>query len=52
VHASHQYFTNKILWGARHADIITDEEGAMTVDLRKFHVAEPTKPIDGFPYPP
>jgi inward rectifier potassium channel len=51
VHARHQYFTNQILWGARHADIITDEKGAMIVDLRKFHVTEPTKPIDGFPYP-
>lgn len=52
VHASHHYFANQIVWGARHADIISEaEDGAMLVDLRNFHVTEPTTPIDGFPYP-
>jgi inward rectifier potassium channel len=53
VHASHIYFANQILWGARHADIVSEaEDGAMVVDLRKFHDTEPTVPIVGFPYPP
>jgi inward rectifier potassium channel len=52
VHASQHYFANQILWGARHSDIISEgEDGAMVVDLRKFHDTEETKPIEGFPYP-
>lgn len=52
VHASHRYFTHQILWGARHADLITEgEDGSVLVDLRKFHDIEATTPIDGFPYP-
>jgi len=53
VHASHIYFTDQILWGARHADITSEaEDGSLIVDLRKFHDTEPTQPIAGFPYPP
>jgi len=52
VHASHIYFTNQVLWGARHADITSEaEDGTLLVDLRKFHDTEPTEPIAGFPYP-
>jgi inward rectifier potassium channel len=53
VHASHIYFTDQILWGARHADTTFEaEDGSLIVDLRKFHNTEPTQPIVGFPYPP
>lgn len=52
VHASHIYFTNQILWGARHADITSEaEDGSILIDLRKFHDTEPTEPNAGFPYP-
>jgi inward rectifier potassium channel len=52
VHARHRYYANQIVWGARHVDIIAEgEDGSMLVDLRKFHLTEPTTPIDGFPYP-
>jgi inward rectifier potassium channel len=52
IHASHQYYPPQILWGARHADILSDTaDGNMLLDLRKFHDVEPTKPTDAFPYP-
>lgn len=51
VHASHRYFTHQILWGARHADILSDQGAVVVLDLRKFHDTVPTSPIAGFPYP-
>jgi inward rectifier potassium channel len=52
VHARQRYTAGEIVWGARHADIITeDERGTLIVDLTKFHEIVPTRPIDGFPYP-
>jgi inward rectifier potassium channel len=52
IHASHQYFARQILWGARHADILSEaENGDLILDLEKFHDTEPTQPIEGFPYP-
>jgi inward rectifier potassium channel len=52
VHARCEYDGEKIVWGARHADILgEDEDGTFVVDLRKFHSIVPTIPIEGFPYP-
>jgi inward rectifier potassium channel len=52
VHARRQYGDKEILWGARHADILSeDAQGNLTLDIRKFHDVTPTVPIDGFPYP-
>jgi inward rectifier potassium channel len=52
VHASHQYFARQVLWGARHADILSESsDGNMVIDLDKFHDVELTPPSDGFPYP-
>lgn len=52
VHARKRYVASDIVWGARHADILSeDERGSLIVDLTKFHEIEPTVPIDGFPYP-
>ena len=52
IHASHQYFTRQILWGARHADILSEaENGDLVLDLNKFHDTEPTAPSPQFPYP-
>jgi inward rectifier potassium channel len=52
VHARHRYVDGEIEWGARHADILSeDEHGDIVLDVRKFHDVLPTKPTEGFPYP-
>jgi inward rectifier potassium channel len=52
VHARRRYQDNEIVWGARHADILTeDEDGNLVMDVRRFHEIQPTEPIDDFPYP-
>ena len=52
VHARKRYADHDIVWGARHADILTeDEAGNLIMDVRRFHDIEDTEPIDGFPYP-
>jgi inward rectifier potassium channel len=52
IHASHQYFARQILWGARHADILSEApDGDLIMDLDKFHDTEPTAPSAPFPYP-
>jgi inward rectifier potassium channel len=52
VHARRRYTTDEILWGARHADVLTeDKDGNLVMDIRKFHETEPTVPTDDFPYP-
>jgi inward rectifier potassium channel len=41
VHASHRYFAHQVAWNARHADILSEsEDGALVLDLRKFHEVE------------
>jgi inward rectifier potassium channel len=52
VHARHRYVAADIVWGARHADILSeDERGTVIVDLTKFHDVVATLPSEGFPYP-
>lgn len=52
VHARHKYTDEAVVWGARHADILSEDEGGVIVlDLRKFHELMPTERADGFPYP-
>ncbi len=52
VHARHRYEHQEIVWGARHADILSEEaDGTIVVDMRKFHEIVPTAPTEGFPYP-
>jgi inward rectifier potassium channel len=52
IHAGQRYFARQILWGSRHRDIVAEaEDGAVVVDLRRFHDVEPTPPAPGFPYP-
>jgi inward rectifier potassium channel len=52
VHARRRYTAGEILWGARHADVLTeDDAGNLVMDVRKFHDTEPTEPVEGFPYP-
>jgi inward rectifier potassium channel len=52
VHARHRYHDDEILWGARHADILNEQEdGTLVLDMRRFHKVVATEPIAGFPYP-
>lgn len=52
VHARKRYVDSQIVWGARHADILSEEpDGRIIIDMRKFHSLIPTKPSDSFPYP-
>jgi inward rectifier potassium channel len=52
VHARKRYLDHEIAWGARHADILTeDAEGNLVLDVRRFHDILPTEPLDDFPYP-
>jgi inward rectifier potassium channel len=52
VHAAHRYTDKEIVWGARHADVLSeDADGVLVLDVRKFHDVVPTAPTDGFPYP-
>ncbi len=52
VHARKRYVATDLIWGARHADILTENTaGGLVVDLTKFHEIVHTEPIDGFPYP-
>jgi inward rectifier potassium channel len=52
VHARRTYNDREILWGARHADVLSeDAQGRIVLDVRQFHHVTPTTPIEGFPYP-
>lgn len=52
VHARHQYEHDQVIWGARHADILTDIPGGdMILDIRRFHDLVLTEPTPEFPYP-
>ena len=52
VHARHRYLDSEIVWGARHADVLSeDDKGNLVLDVRRFHELVPTVPIDGFQYP-
>ena len=51
VHARHQYTAKSIVWGARPVDVLSEsDDGALVLDLSKFHAIEATPAIDGFPY--
>jgi inward rectifier potassium channel len=52
IHGAHRYFARQIVWGARHADILSEgDDGDLVLDLRKFQDVEPTRPTADFPYP-
>jgi len=41
-----------VAFGQRLADVLSeDQDGAVILDLTKFHALEPSTPIEGFPYP-
>jgi inward rectifier potassium channel len=53
VHARHRYTEHDIIFGARHADILSEgADGRMVLDLHKFHLLQPSEPTAEFPYPP
>ncbi len=52
VHARRTYEQNEILWGARHADVLSETpDGNMILDVRRFHEIVQTEPTATFPYP-
>lgn len=52
VHARKRYLDTDILWGARHADVLSERaDGSLVLDVRRFHEVIPTEPVAGFPYP-
>jgi inward rectifier potassium channel len=52
VYARHRYTDDDIIWGARHADIIHEDDlGQIILDLRRFHDLVSTEPTVEFPYP-
>jgi inward rectifier potassium channel len=51
VHARKVFPAASIVWGARLADVITETDNLMILDLAKFHDIEPTAPTESFPYP-
>jgi inward rectifier potassium channel len=52
VHARRRYLDTDLTWGARHADVLSeDEHGNIVLDVRRFHELVPTEPVEGFPYP-
>lgn len=53
VHARHTYAAADILWGARHADVLSErEDGQLVLDLGKFHDTVATEATEEFPFPP
>ena len=51
VHARHTYYHDEIVWGARHADVLTDKGDKLVLDLRRFHELEPTVATEASPDP-
>jgi inward rectifier potassium channel len=52
LHARHTYGHERIRWGARHADMLSElPDGRLQLDMREFHRVVPTVPTPGFPYP-
>jgi inward rectifier potassium channel len=47
VHAQKRYFDDEIMFGMRHADVLSeDSDGNLVLDLRNFHAIEPA-PMSG-----
>ncbi len=51
VHARHQYSVDRIAWGARLVDVLSEaDDGALVLDLKLFHDVESTPATVDFPY--
>jgi inward rectifier potassium channel len=52
LHARHTYDHDRIRWGARHADMLSElPDGRLQLDMDEFHRVVPTVPTLAFPYP-
>jgi inward rectifier potassium channel len=52
VHARARYLDRDVVWGARHADVLSeDRDGNIVLDVRRFDDIELTEPTESFPYP-
>jgi inward rectifier potassium channel len=52
LHARHTYDHERIRWGARHADMLSERpDGRVQLDMREFDRLVPTSPTPAFPYP-
>lgn len=52
LHARHAYDWDEVLWGARHADMLSRRpDGGLRLDMQSFHRVVPTAPTPAFPYP-
>jgi len=52
LHARHTYGQERVRWGARPADMLSEmRDGRLQLDVREFHRVVPTSPTAAFPYP-
>src|SRR5262249_10753328 len=52
LHAQHTYLDGAVIWGARHADLLSDRpDGGLRLNLAHFDEIVGTKPTPDFPYP-
>jgi inward rectifier potassium channel len=52
LHARHTYGHERVRWGARHADMLSERaDGRLQLDMREFHRVVATAPTPSFPYP-
>jgi inward rectifier potassium channel len=50
-HAQFRYFADQVLFGMRHADLLTElPDGRLRMDLARFHDLVPTTPTAEFPF--
>lgn len=51
VHGRNRYLDTQVVWGARHADVLTElPDGLIQLDVRKFHDLVATEPNEAFPH--
>lgn len=49
--ARHSYGVDDIVWGVRHADVLSEAaDGSLVLDMTKFHDVLPTGATESFPY--
>jgi inward rectifier potassium channel len=52
IHGRYTWEHFDLAWGQRLADVLSEAaDGAVVLDLTRFHLLEPTAPTEGFPYP-
>jgi inward rectifier potassium channel len=50
--ARHRYLSDEIVWGVRHADMLSERpDGRTQLDMTQFHRVVPTVATAAFPYP-